>query len=114
MKTITKLWILIIILAVLSPIGLMAPEHFKAGAAWGEWGPVEIKEMVGYIPKGLERLASFWTSPMPDYAFAGWEGKPLRHMSLAYIISAVAGIAIVVALICVIGNFLTKKDRTCR
>jgi cobalt/nickel transport protein len=110
MKTITKLWILIVILAILSPIGLLLPEHFKAGAAWGEWGPDEIKELVGYIPKGLEKLASFWTAPIPDYAFKGWEEKGLRHLSLAYIISAVAGIAIVIALIYLMGKLISKKD----
>jgi cobalt/nickel transport protein len=110
MKTITKLWILIAILAILSPIGLLLPEHFKAGSAWGEWGPEEIKELVGYIPKGLEKLASFWTAPIPDYAFKGWEEKGLRHLSLAYIISAAAGIAIVIASIYLMGNLISKKD----
>ena len=38
MKIITKLWIGMIVLICLSPLGLLIPEHFKAGAAWGEWG----------------------------------------------------------------------------
>jgi hypothetical protein len=110
MKTITKLWILLTILVILSPLGLFLPEHFKAGAAWGEWGPEEIKELVGFIPKGLEKLASIWTAPMPDYAFKGWEEKGLRHLSLAYIISAVAGIAAVIALVYLMGKLISKKD----
>lgn len=110
MKTITKLWIMILVLAVISPIGLMLPEHFKAGAAWGEWGAEEMKELVGYIPQGLVRLASLWNAPMPDYAFKAWEGKPLHSTSIAYIISAVFGILITALVIFLIGKFLSRKD----
>lgn len=112
MKTITKLWILIAILAILSPIGLLLPDHFKAGAAWGEWGPDEIKELAGYIPQGLERLASLWCAPIPDYAFKGWEAKRLPSLSIAYIISAIAGTIVAAGLIFIIARLLGKKDRT--
>lgn len=54
MKTATKLWIGIGILILLSPLGLLLPEHFKAGDAWGEWGAGTFKELVGYIPQGLK------------------------------------------------------------
>jgi cobalt/nickel transport protein len=111
MKTITKLWILIAVLAILSPIGLLLPEHFKAGATWGEWGLGEVQSLVGYIPKGLEKLASLWCAPIPDYAFKGWETKPLQSLSIAYIISAVAGIAISIAIVFLIAKLLAKKDR---
>ncbi len=38
MKITTKFLIGIAVLIVLSPLGLILPEHFKAGSAWGEWG----------------------------------------------------------------------------
>jgi len=82
MKIISKLWIFIGVLIALSPLGLLLPEHFKAGSAWGEWGTDEMQELVGYIPKGLERLSSIWSAPIPDYAFKGWEEKSyvkLKH-----------------------------------
>lgn len=110
MKTTTKLWILVMLLAALSPMGLILPEHFKAGAAWGEWGSEEIQALVGYIPQGLARLASLWSAPIPDYAFKGWETKPLRDLSIAYIISAVSGIAITAGIIFVIGKAFSRKD----
>jgi len=109
MKLTSKLWIGIGILAVLSPLGLLLPEHFKAGSAWGEWGADEMRELVGYIPKGLARLAELWKAPLPDYAFKGWEEKGLPALSFAYIISAVAGIAVVVLLVLVIGKALSKR-----
>ncbi|MDD3905821.1 MAG: PDGLE domain-containing protein [Candidatus Omnitrophica bacterium] len=110
MKIVTKFWIALAILIVLSPLGLLLPEHFKAGAAWGEWGAEEMKELVGYVPQGLQKLAALWNAPIPDYAFKGWEEKGLPHLSLAYIISAVAGIGITVIVVMCIGRMLTKKE----
>jgi len=109
MKLITKLWIGIVALIIISPLGLLLPEHFKAGSAWGEWGASEMQKLVGYIPRGLEKLSSLWNAPIPDYTFKGWEEKGLPSLSFAYIISAVIGIAIIVAVILIIGKILTKK-----
>ena len=69
MKTIRKLWLFIAVLIILTPIGLIIPEHFKAGSAWGEWGAEEIQKFIGYVPNGLEKLSSLWNAPIPDYAF---------------------------------------------
>jgi cobalt/nickel transport protein len=99
MKLTTKLWIGIGVLVVLSPIGLLLPDHFKAGSAWGEWGSEEMKGLVGYVPQGLEKLSSLWNAPMPDYAFKGWEEMGLPQLSVAYIVSAMLGIAVIVFLI---------------
>jgi len=109
MKLITKFWIGIAVLIVLSPLGLLLPEHFKAGSAWGEWGADEMQKFVGYVPKGLEKLSSLWNAPMPDYAFKGWEEKGLSHLSFTYIMSAIVGIGIIVLVIMGIGKLLAKK-----
>jgi len=110
MKLTTKLWIGIAILIAVSPLGLILPEHFKAGSAWGEWGIDEMQKLVGYIPKGLEKLSSLWNAPLPDYAFKGWEEKGLPHLSFAYMISAIAGICLVVLIALLLGRWLTKKE----
>lgn len=110
MKLTSKLWIGVIILAVLSPLGLLLPEYFEAGDAWGEWGPETLKELVGYIPRGFEKLSSLWNAPVPDYAFKGWEESGLGSLSFAYIISAVIGIIVVVAAVMLLGRLLSRKD----
>ena len=109
MKITTKLWIGLGALILLAPLGLFFPEHFKAGAAWGEWGIDEIKELVGYVPQELKKLAQLWNAPLPDYACKGWEEKNLSHLSLAYIISAIVGMAVVVGATLFIGKLLAKK-----
>ncbi len=110
MKITTKLWIGLGILIVLSPLGLIIPDHFKAGDAWGEWGTDGIKELVGYIPQGLEKLSSLWSAPIPDYAFKGWEEKGLGSLSFAYIFSAIVGIGLVVLIIFLLGKILARRE----
>lgn len=99
MRTLTKLWTGIGILILLSPLGLLLPERFNAGGAWGEWGTDTIKKLTGYVPQGLEKLSTLWNAPIPDYAFKGWEEKGLCSLSLAYIASAIIGILITVCLV---------------
>lgn len=110
MKLINKLWVGMGILVLISPLGLLLPERFKAGDAWGEWGADGIKELVGYIPQGLEKLSSLWSAPIPDYAFKGWEEKGLGSLSFAYIVSAVIGILITVWIVLLLGKLLSRKE----
>jgi len=110
MKTITKLWIGLGVLIILSPLGLILPEHFKAGSAWGEWGADEMQKLVGYVPQGLKKLSELWNAPMPDYAFKGWEENGLQYLSFAYIVSAIVGIGIITLVVWGIGKLLTRKD----
>ncbi|MDD5128498.1 MAG: PDGLE domain-containing protein [Candidatus Omnitrophica bacterium] len=109
MKIISKFWIFICGLIVLSPLGLLLPDHFKAGSAWGEWGLDEMEQLVGYIPRGLEKLSNLWSAPFPDYAFKGWEDKGLFFLSSAYIISAILGVLVIVLVVMGIGKFIANK-----
>jgi cobalt/nickel transport protein len=92
MKTTGKLWLWIAVLAILTPLGIIIPKYFRSAGAFGE-----------------QKISGLWNAPMPDYAFKGWEEKGLPHLSLAYIISALAGIAVIVVLVMAIGKFLSKK-----
>lgn len=112
MKLTSKLWLGIAILVVISPLGLLLPEYFKAGDAWGEWGPDTLKELVGYVPRGFEKLSNLWNAPVPDYAFKGWEEGGLGGLSFSYIASAIIGIIITVAIVMLIGKMLSKEDRS--
>lgn len=112
MKATTKLWIGLAILIILSPVGLILPEKFQAGAAWGEWSPEEVKELVGYIPTGLNRLSDIWHALLPDYALPGQESAPMHALSISYILSAIVGVAIVVGLTLLSGKFLARDEQT--
>jgi len=103
MKTITKLWLLIAMLAVLTPIGLLLPAYFRAGRAWGEWNPNELKDMAGYVPRGLARLSSIWHAPIHDYAL-------LSNPPVSYILSALVGILAVTGVVYMVGKFFAGKQ----
>jgi len=98
MKEIKKLWIGIGLLALLSPIGLLA-----TGDAWGEWGAAQFKQMIGFIPQGLKRFAGLWHAPLADYTVSGTAD------STGYIISAIAGILLVALLTWILGKVLVHR-----
>jgi len=76
-------WIL-----VLTPIGLIA-----AGDAWGEWSLDELKERVGYAPAGIAHSHQLVHPLLPDYGFAGIQGKPWEVAG--YLVSAFVGCCLV-------------------
>jgi len=115
------LWIGIGVLMVACPLGLLA-----AGMAWGEWGTddlqnPEVRQQIAQasgniappdqVPAGMERLASVWTAPMPDYA------PPFLHdPNFGYIMSAIVGggliVLIFVALSWLLGRAPPSRERS--
>lgn len=89
---------LIVALICLTPLGLIA-----SGTAWGEWGADEIKDVVsggsalGYTPNGIENGFSF-EALVPDYAING------MPEIAGYILSAIAGVAILLILFKIISS----------
>ena len=87
---------LIAALILLTPLGLLA-----TGTAWGEWGADEIKGVVSngsFIPEGMKNGISF-EAIMPDYSVAG------IPEAAGYILSAVAGVAVLLILFKIISSF---------
>jgi len=105
-----KLWIGLALLVLISPVGLILPEVFKAGSAWGEWGLDEIESLVGYIPSGMAKLAEIWHAPLPDYALKTGEEASILHQSLAYAASAVIGAAVAAGITILIGRVLARHE----
>jgi len=110
-RTVKRLWIGLLILVVLSPLGLYLPARFGAGSAWGEWSAEEIRKLVGYLPAGMARLSDRWQPPLPDYALKGQENAPLHALGLSYVLSAVVGGAVVVGLTLLIGRALARREQ---
>lgn len=104
-----RLWKVIILLVILSPLGIVVPYLLNAGSAWGEWGPEEIKELIGYVPSGLEKLSDLGKPLFPDYNLKGWEEKSLTYQSIGYIISGLVGIGIVVGVTLLLGKVLSRR-----
>lgn len=109
-KSQKKLWIGLIILALLTPLGIILPEKFKAGGAWGEWGPEALEKLIGYVPAGLKKLADLWKAPVPDYNFGG-EGASMTVQVISYIASGVLGILAVALVIYLISRLILKNEK---
>lgn len=95
--------ILLAVLVALVPLGLLAE-----GTAWGEWGADEISAVetnglaLGYTPEGLENGWSL-ESIIPDYSFQG------MNEIVAYILSAVIGIALLVIIFRLLSSLKKEK-----
>ena len=104
MNTANKFFIGLAILAVLTPIGLLAQ-----GTAYGEWGSLELKKTLGYAPSGIEQGETMWSAPFPDYTLPGL-GDDFMHSSGGYIFSAVAGSALIYVSVVALTKFLSIKE----
>ena len=97
------LWAALALLLILTPLGILA-----AGSAWGEWAPDTFSNAAtrqqiaaashgaappSTAPEGMRKLAAFWTAPIPDYA-----PPLLKSASFGYLLSAMAGAGLVIAL----------------
>lgn len=92
------LWAGLGVLVLLTPIGVLAQ-----GTAWGEWSAEQLRQSLGFVPEGLGRLGTAWTSVMPDYAPAF-----VKNPMLGYLIAAVVGAVAVVGVSWGIGKLLSK------
>ncbi len=81
----------IALLALLSPLGLLAP-----GGADFEWGAEEMQALVGYVPAGLAELGGWWSlAPLPDYQMPGSSEASFFQQAPAYLLSAIVGAGLI-------------------
>ncbi|HCC01062.1 MAG TPA: cobalamin biosynthesis protein CbiM [Ruminococcaceae bacterium] len=94
----------LIVLGILTPLGLIT-----SGTAWGEWGADELKEQLGYVPKGFAAIADKWHALLPDYGLPFSGGQTMSI--LGYVLSAVVGMAIIAGLIFFTYKMVTKSQK---
>lgn len=105
-----KLWIGLLLMALLTPLGILLPEKFRAEEAWGEWGIDKLEKLLGYVPEGLKKLADFWKAPIPDYNFGG-EGASMTLQAISYIASGLLGIGVCAFVVFMISRFMAKHGK---
>jgi len=91
-------YIIMGILILATPLGLLAN-----GTAWGEWGSEEIKNLLGFVPKGLEKGFQY-NSPFKDYSFG------FLNEYFGYILSALVGVIIILIIFKVLGKINLKRN----
>jgi cobalt/nickel transport system permease protein len=95
---IKSLYIIIGILVLVTPLGLLSK-----GTAWGEWSTEEIKNLVGFVPKGMAEGIRF-NSPIQDYNFG------LLKEYFGYILSALVGVTIILIIFKILGKINFKRN----
>jgi hypothetical protein len=108
-KTQKRLWIGLTILAFISPLGIILPQKFNAGDAWGEWGTDTLEKLLGYVPEGLKKYSELWKAPIPDYSFGG-DNATMGLQIISYIVSGFLGILITGIVVYVISRLLVKRE----
>jgi hypothetical protein len=101
-KIVKNLAIGLLLLMIFAPLGLLA-----VGETFGEWGPEEVKEKLGFVPQGLDHLAGIWSAPLPDYSFPGGS-ESMTISSVAYILSAIIGAVVCGGILYIVGKKAAK------
>jgi hypothetical protein len=105
-----KLWIGLLVMALLTPLGILLPEKFNAENAWGEWGIEKLEKLLGYVPEGLRKLTDIWKAPISYYNFGG-EGASRAVQVISYIVSGFLGIGACVLIVFIISRFIVRHGK---
>lgn len=100
----------LLVMALISPLGILLPRRFNAGEAWGEWGTDQVERLLGYVPEGMKRISEIWKAPVRDYNFGGENSSMTTHI-LSYIISGFVGIIVIGSIVYLISRFLVKNGK---
>ena len=105
-----KILIFLIVLAVISPVGILLPMAFDANEAWGEWSAETVEKLIGYVPEGLQKYSDTYKAPIPDYTLNA-DDSSVTHQSFFYILSGIIGIAITFGVTVLISKFIIKNGK---
>ena len=105
-----KILVFLFVLAILTPAGILLPMVFDANEAWGEWSAETVKNMIGYVPEGLQKYSETYKAPIPDYTLDA-NDTSVTHQSFYYILSGIAGIALTFGVTILISKFIIKNGK---
>jgi cobalt/nickel transport protein len=104
-----KLLVILVVLAVISPIGIYLPMKFNAKDAWGEWSKETIEKMIGFVPEGLKKTVDVWKAPIPGYNLVD-DKSPFTMQAFSYILSGIIGIALCIIVLYGLAKIFIKKN----
>jgi cobalt/nickel transport protein len=105
-----KILLILLFLCLITPVGIILPMAFNTGDAWGEWSAQTVKELVGYVPKGLEKYSDVWKAPIPDYSINGAD-KSVVHQSGYYIVSGLFGATVTYIVMLIISGLIVRNEK---
>lgn len=109
MRTYRKLWLIMGILIILSPLGLFLPEWAKTGTPWGEWTPEELEELIGFLPRGLKEFSKLWKPFFSDYSPGVHKTGSYFSSGFRYMLSALLGAGLTVGASFILAKIILRK-----
>lgn len=100
----------LLVLALLTPLGIVLPRVFRAEGTWGEWGPEHLGRILGYVPERLGRGAHIWHAPAAGYSFSK-DGVCLGSQLFFYIIAGLAGIILIALAVVLLARIVRANER---
>jgi cobalt/nickel transport protein len=105
-----KILVVLLLLCLVTPLGILLPAFFNTGDAWGEWSAQTMKELIGYVPKGLEKYSEVWKAPLTDYTINS-KDKSIVHKSGYYIVSGIIGATVTYVVMLLISNLIVRNGK---
>ena len=93
------------VMAVLTPLGLLAP-----GGAFGEDAPADLdlhEYHLSAVPSGLRHYAGFWHNAL----FNGYDFRHDAHPTVGYLVSAAVGMAVIASAVFVVLGLIRATQR---
>jgi hypothetical protein len=103
-----KILIILLLLCLITPIGILLPAFFNTGDAWGEWSAQTVKELVGYVPKGLAKYTNIWKAPIAEYS-VNREDLSIVHRSGYYLVSGIIGATVTYIIMLLISRLIIRN-----
>ena len=104
-----KLWVGLLVLALLSPLGILLPKVFNSGKPWGEWSTEQVAKDKGFVPKGMQKDANLYKAPIPDYNL-GKNNNSVWKTSGSYIVSGLIGLGVIALISFTAVKFYRKNE----
>jgi hypothetical protein len=105
-----KILFFLLFLCFITPVGIMLPAIFHAGNAWGEWSAQTLKDLIGYVPKGLAKYSDVWNAPLSNYT-ANINDTSVVHRSGYYIVSGIIGSTLTYIAMLLISKLIVKNEK---
>lgn len=95
-----KAWIVLLLLILLSPLGLLT-----RGTAFGEWSASELTKLLGYVPEGIRKFSTIWSTPLAGYSLSN------HSLITGYWLSALIGSTATALFAFVLGKWLSRGSQ---
>ena len=105
-----RILIILLLLCLITPVGILLPMFFNAGAAWGEWSARTVKDLIGYVPEGLARYSETWKAPISNYTLNAGD-RSVVHQSGFYIFSGIMGATMAYVVMLILSKFMIRNGK---